>query len=185
MGGVMKRALSIIAAFISLCGFVSAKDFVIEVKAHYFSPSNPAFRDIYGGGIAYGAEVSIPVGKQLSVWFGGSRYSDRGELTFTKEETTIEILPLGCGLKYKMSRRGSGFYIGAGVNYCRFKEVNPIGDVSEGGLGLEAKIGNYVRIVDGLLIDIFVNYSYCKIKSADYRINVGGIEAGLGIGYGF
>ncbi len=28
-------------------------------------------------------------------------------------------------------------------------------------------------------------YSYCRMKPADYRINIGGLEAGIGIGYEF
>jgi len=35
------------------------------------------------------------------------------------------------------------------------------------------------------LIDLYLSYSYCKIKPADFEINIGGIEAGIGIGYKF
>jgi hypothetical protein len=66
-----------------------------------------------------------------------------------------------------------------------YKESNPLGDVSKGGLGYIGKTGSYVNVSGGLLVDLYVNYSYCKIKPADFEINIGGIEAGGSIGYQF
>ena len=71
------------------------------------------------------------------------------------------------------------------MNYYQYKETNPIGDVSEGGLDFVGKIGSYVTIFGGLLLDFYVDYSYCKINPADFEINVGGIAAGVGVGYRF
>ena len=181
----MKRTLLIIAVIITLSGFATAGDFMVELKAHYFSPSEEAFQDIYGGGIAYGAEASLGVWEELEVWFGGSYFSRKGELTFTKEETTLEIIPLGAGAKYRIISGSFSFYIGLGLNYYQYKEKNPIGDVSEGVLGYIGKAGSYVKVTDRLLIDLYMNYSYCKIKPADFDINIGGIEAGVGIGFRF
>ena len=59
-----------------------------------------AFRDIYGEGIMYGGEVNIRVWKALEVWFGASYFYKKGELTFTKEETKLKIVPIGAGIKY-------------------------------------------------------------------------------------
>ena len=181
----MKRTLLIIAIIITISGFANAGDFMIELKAYYFSPSEEVFRDIYGGGVAYGAEASIGVWEELEVWFGGSYFSREGELTFTKEETNLEIIPFGGGVKYRLTSGALSLYVGLGLNYYQYKEKNPIGDVSEGGLGYIGKVGSYVKVTEGLLIDLYVNYSYCKIKPADFKINIGGIEAGVGIGYRF
>ena len=133
----------------------------------------------------YGGEVSVGVWRDLDLWLGGSYFSRKGELTFTKEETTLEIIPLGAGVKYRLTRGSLSFYIGLGLNYYQYKEKNPIGDVSEGGLGYIGKVGSYVKVTDGLLIDLYLNYSYCKIKPADFDVNIGGIEAGVGVGYRF
>jgi hypothetical protein len=42
-----------------------------------------------------------------------------------------------------------------------------------------------MKVTGGLIIDLHISYSYCKMKPADYRINIGGFEAGIGIGYEF
>lgn len=170
---------------IFLSGYANATDILVELKAHYLNPSEQAFKDIYGGGMMYGGEVSIGVWKGLEVWFGGSYFSKEGELTFTKEKTTLEIYPLGGGLKCRLSEGVFSFYLGAGLNYYQCKESNPLGDISKGGLGYIGKTGSYVKITEGFLIDLYMNYTYCKIKPADFEINIGGLEAGVGIGYRF
>jgi hypothetical protein len=182
---VMRKLIIIFVTLIFLSSLSNASDVIVELKAHYLSPSEQAFKDIYGGGMMYGGEVSIGVLRGLGVWLGGSYFSKTGELTFTKEETKLEIYPLGGGLKYTMSMGIFYIYAGAGLNYYQYKESNPLGDVTEGGLGYIGKIGSYVKVTGGLLVDLYVNYSYCKIKPADFEINIGGIETGVGIGYEF
>jgi hypothetical protein len=155
----------IIAFVILLSGSAGATNVMVELKAYYFNPSDQAFRDIYGGGVMYGGEVSIGVWKGLEVWLGGSYFSRGGELTFTKERTKLEIYPLGGGLKYRLSEGVLSFYVGAGLNYYNYKESNPIGDVSKGGLGYIGKVGSYVKVTSGLLFDLYVNYSYCNFEA--------------------
>lgn len=57
--------------------------------------------------------------------------------------------------------------------------------MSKGGLDYIGKIGSYVKVTGGFLIDLYVNYSYCKMRLADFKINIGEIKAGIGIGYEF
>lgn len=182
---MMRKFIIIIVTLVSLSGLANAADFIVELKAHYLSPSEEAFKDIYGGGMMYGGEVSIGVWRGVEVWFGGSYFSKKGKLTFTKEETKLEIYPLGGGLKYRLTTGIMNFYAGAGLNYYQYKESNPLGHVSKGGLGYVGKVGSYVKVTGRLLMDLYVTYSYCKIKPADFKINIGGIEGGFGIGYIF
>ncbi len=63
----------------------------------------------------------------------------------------LEIYPLGGGLKYTMSTGIFYIYAGAGLNYYQYKESNPLGDVTKGGLGFLGKIGSYVKVTGGLL----------------------------------
>jgi opacity protein-like surface antigen len=181
----MKKFMIVIFVVALFSGLAHASDIIVEIKAHYLSPSEEAFKDIYGGGLVYGGEVSIGVWQGLDVWFGGNYFSKTGELTFTKEETKLEIYPLGAGLRYRISTGILDLYAGAGLNYYRYKESNPIGEVSEGGLGYVGKLGSFIKVMGGILLDLYVNYSYCKLKPADFEINIGGIEAGVGVGYQF
>ena len=181
----MKRLIGIITVILFFSGFANAVDFMIELRAHYFSPSEQIFRDIYGGGVMYGGEVSIEFWKNLQFWLGGNYYSGDGELTFTKEETSLQIIPIGGGLRYKLPVEIFSFHVGVGINYNLYKESNILGEVNEGGIGYVGKIGVMIKVVKGLIFDMFGEYSYCKMTPADFTINIGGIAAGIGLGYIF
>jgi hypothetical protein len=182
----MKKILGITAATIFLCGLANAADIMVELKGHYFMPSEEAFRDVYGGGINFGAEVSVEIGRRLAVWLGGSYFSRKGELTFTKEETELKIMAFGGGIKYIFpAGAGIDIYGAGGVNYCSYDEENVLGEVSKGGLGIVLKAGGLIKIINGIFLDAYINYSYCKMKPADIKINIGGFGAGIGLGYKF
>ena len=168
----MKKLMAIIAVVLFCSGLASATSVMVELKANYFSPSEKAFKDIYGGGMMYGVELGIGAWNNLDFWVGGSYFSKKGELTFTKEETKLSIFPIGCGVRYRFSTEVFDFYGGAGLNYCRYKEANPIGEVSKGGLGYVGKIGSMVKITRELVIDLYLNYFYSKIKPAYYKVKV-------------
>jgi len=182
----MKRLIGIIAATVFLCGLANARDFTVELKSHYFTPLEQAFRDIYGGGIEIGAEASVEIARRLAVWLGGSYFSRKGELTFTKEATELRIMTFGGGIKYIFpAGAGIDLYGAGGVNYCSYDEENVLGEVSKGGLGVVVKAGGLIRIINGIFLDIYTSYSYCKMKPADFKINIGGFGAGVGLGYKF
>ena len=46
-------------------------------------------------------------------------------------------------------------------------------------------MGSYVKVAGGLLLDLFLNYSVSYIETADYKVNIGGLGAGLGLAYEF
>lgn len=181
----MRKIFLALAIMIYLSGIVNAAIFSIELKGSYFSPTETAFQDIYGGGMTFGGEVSIGIWKKLQFWLGGNYYSGDGELSYTGEETSLQIIPIGGGLKYEFSKGTLRFYGGFGVNYYLYKESNVIGDVNEGGIGFVGKLGVMIKVVKGLMIDLFGEYSYCKMTPADFTINIGGIAAGIGLGYEF
>jgi len=164
---------------------VKPKKNYIKIGLNYFTPSEKVFKDIYGGGIMYGGEINIGVWKRLELWIDGGYFSKKGKLTYTEEETKLKIIPIGGGLKYVFGTEVLNFYIGAGLNYCYSEEANPIGNVSKGKLGYAGKIGSLFKVKGGLIIDLCISYSYCKIKPADYNVNIGGLKVGMGIGYKF
>lgn len=158
---------------------------VLEARGQYFSPSERAFRDIYGAGWMAEGEIGIRLFRNLELWAGGGYYSRKGLLTFTREKTSLTIQPVGGGLRYRITSGRISGYVGAGVNYYRYKESNPIGDVNKNSVGYVGKAGVFFRIVPGLLLDLNLGYSYCKMKPADFDINIGGIAAGAGFAIEF
>jgi len=181
----MKRiiqSLIFLTLFIVLWAGVQAGSVIFEVKASYFVPTEKAFNDIYGSGLMYGGEITVGIWKNLDIWAGGSYFSKYGELSYTGEETHLQIVPLGGGIKYRFTSGILNFYGGAGVNYFDYAESNIIGDVHDGAVGFVTKIGVYLAPVPQLVFDFFAEYSYCQMTPADFTINIGGIKAGVGMG---
>lgn len=183
--GEMRKLIIVVVISLLLPCLVYTTDVILEIKGGYFSPADKDFREIYGSGLIYGSELTIRIWENFELWIGVSHFRKDGELTFTQEETKINNIPFGSGIKYRFFTGDVSFYGGLGINYFHSKEINAIGDVTKNGLGYVAKIGSYVEITSGLLIDIYGEYSYCKIKPPDFGVNIGGFSAGIGLGYGF
>lgn len=181
----MRKVLMFLFVIFFAAVYMHAGSVTFEVKGSFFYPTEQAFKDVYGGGSMYGGEISLGIWKNLDIWIGGSYFSQYGELTFTGEETSLQIIPLGGGLKYRLSTGVLSFYGGVGVNFFNYKESNVIGDVKAGAVGFVTKAGAYLEPVNQFVIDFFVEYSYCKITPADFTIDIGGIKAGIGIGIRF
>jgi len=181
----MKRLFIILALSILLSGLAYAEGVIIELKGSYFAPSEKNFMDIYGAGLMYGGEATFRIWRNIEIWAEVNYFRKEGELTLTKDKTKLEILPIGGGLKYRLYFGRLSFYGGLGLGYFISEESNVIGDVTKNGLGYIGKIGSYIKIINGLLIDLNINYSYCKIKPPDFGVNIGGLTAGIGIGYEF
>lgn len=157
----------------------------IKIGANYFNPSEQSFKDIYGGGMVIGGEINIKLWRFMDLWLIGNYYSKKGSLPFTKEGTKMTLIPIGGGLKIRLQRGAINPYIGFGPVIYIYKETNPIGVAQGTKAGIIGQAGCYFNIVGGLLFDVSINYSYCSVKSQKIKANLGGIQAGIGLGYEF
>jgi len=154
----------------------------LTLKATRLSPSDADFKSIYGGGTPFGGELSFGLGKNLEFWIGASSFSKKGKTTYTREETSLSLLPISGGLKVKLlPGKAICPYLAAGAEYVMFKETSPIGDASANGIGWIGKAGVTIRAARFLGFDVHGAYSSCSIKTADFTFNVGGLELGGGI----
>jgi hypothetical protein len=152
------------------------------LKAAGFSPSDADFKSIYGGGIAYGGELSFGLSKSLDVWVGASAFSKKGKTSYTQEETSLSLIPLSAGLRWRiLPGKAVSPYLAAGAEGVLYKESAAIGDVSAKGIGFIGKGGLLIQAAGFLGIDAHVAYSSCSIKTSDFTFNVGGLELGAGI----
>jgi len=181
----MKKLIGIIAITIFLSGLANAAGFMVELKAQYFTPSEKAFKDVYGSQMTFGGEIGIHLGKGISIWAGGDYFSRKGKLSFTEEETKMQIIPLYVGIKYRFSAGKINPYLGLGIGYFQYKESNPIGKIEEGDMGYIGEVGCLFKIKGGLFFDIKGSYSYCKVKPAEIKAALGGLKAGIGLGFEF
>lgn len=182
----MKKTIMMTMIFLICGGINHATNVRIEARAKYFYPTEKAFKDIYGSGMSYGSEISIGIWRNFELGLTGSAFSKKGELTFTREETSLRIIAAGIVIKYVHPAAASvDAYGSISINYYTYKEKNPIGDVSTGKMGYIGRIGTYVKVIDGLFLDLYLDYSYCRIKPEELSVNIGGFGTGAGIGYQF
>lgn len=157
----------------------------VKIGANYFSPSEKSFKDMYDEGVTFGGEINIKLWKFINLWLVGNYYSKKGSLPFTKESTEMTLIPIGGGIKLILKKNVINPYLGLGPVLYIYKEKNPIGAADGTGIGVIGEIGCYFRIIGGLLIDTSVNYSYCEVKPQKIKADLGGIQAGIGLGYAF
>jgi hypothetical protein len=182
----MKKIIAILIVVLLSSTIATAEGIIFEIKGSYFSPSDKDFRDIYGGGLMYGGELTIGVYKGFSVWFGVNFFTKTGELTFSQEETSVNNSLYGGGLKYNFySGKRIDIYGGLGAYNFHSKESNIIGNVTTSSFGPVGKFGLNINIVEKFLFDLYFEYSYCKVKPSDFGVIIGGFSTGIGLGYEF
>jgi hypothetical protein len=184
----MKRILIFCLAIVLSSSLAHGK-FLIEAKGGYFLPSDKNFKIVYSGGklgewISYGGEIGITLGKGVGIWAGGHYFNKKGKLTLTEEETKIQITPVYGGIKFRLSQSDVVPYLGVGVGYFQYKEENRIGSVSKANIGYIGQ-GGFLIKAGVIIIDLQASYSYCKVKPMDVEADLGGFQAGIGLGFEF
>ena len=182
---IKKKAGWAAALVVLTAGQAGASGFAIGISGFYFIPVDQAFKRVYGPGPGIEAVGIIRLWRNLDLWVGADYFQKRGELTFTGEETTVRVFPVKAGLRFRIPAGRFNFHAGAGLGYFFFEEKNPIGRVTEKKIGFLAKAGCYIKIVKGLYVDGYFQYSYCSIRPLDMEADIGGMSLGLGIGYDF
>jgi opacity protein-like surface antigen len=176
----MKKYIIVLMIAIAL---LSAQAYAvnIEVKGAYYFPSDKSFKDIYGNGLMIGAEIVFKISGPLDMWIEGNYLTAKGKLSYTQEVTTVKIIPAGAGIRYTYLAGRVSPYVGAGARYYQYKESNPIGIAKKGGFGFVVTGGVGLKIVDRVSLDFRLGYSSCSMTPADFKINIGGLEAGGGL----
>ena len=169
----------------SLSGRAVMKRHSIKIGAMSFVPSEQSFKDIYGSGLGFGGELNFGLWNAVELWLVGNYYTREGSLPVTAEATTLSLLALGGGPKFRFSHARISPYIGIGPVVYIYKEENPIGLAEGTGIGYIGQFGVSFLVGGGLLLDASVNYTYCQVQPQNIKANVGGLQLGLSIGYSF
>lgn len=176
----------LVAGFVlAFAGRAASEGLSIQARGAYFSPTDKAFREIYGYGMSWGGELSFAISERGAIWAGGDYYSKVGKLGFTGDETKIRIVPLAAGVKYYFSGGRLRPYAGAGVAYFQYKETNSIGTIEKGDVGLVARAGLLVMLGPTFFMDVQAGWSTCSVEPAEVKANLGGLSLGLGLGFEF
>ena len=166
-------------------GVEKMKRVTVLARVDYFSPSEEIFSEVYTSGINYGGEITVSLLKGISLSIGASLFSKKGEMTPLGEETTISIMPVELGVLYRFSKTKISPYLGGGVGYYTLSEESYLGEVNANGVGYFGQLGMAIHLGKAFVIDLNAKYNLCNITIGEIENNIGGIRAGMGMGFCF
>ena len=183
------RTAAVLLALALTAAGARAAETSLTLKGGYFAPSDAVFRDVYGGGPAFGLDIAVPVAGPLRAWAGVELFAKRGLTTESEEATKVTITPLFAGLRLQFGRKGVRPYFGAAAALFMFKESNGLGTASESGLGALGQAGLVVLMGRSFGLDVHAGYRACTLTAGDaedpLEARIGGLSAGLGIAVRF
>jgi hypothetical protein len=185
MGNLIRLMFALVATLPLTSLAAAAQATTVQARGGYFAPSDAGFKDVYGGGPQYGGQITRRVAGRWDGWIEARRQARSGELTFTHEPTSMSLLRILAGARYRFSDGRLVPYADAGLGLYRFSESNVIGDVSKGGLGALARVGALLKLGRRVHLSFDVGYSHCQMKPAESEVKLSGIEAGGGIALAF
>jgi hypothetical protein len=182
------KALLVVLALAGVTNTAWSAGVTLTLKAGLFFPGDSVFREDYKNVVVFGGELAVPLAGGLHVWAGAEYFGDNGTLPITAEETKLRIVPVFAGLRYHFGRSSIRPYLGAAGAYFLFKEENPIGRISESGIGFLGQGGLLYRLSERIWVDLFANYRACTLKTDDLdplEADIGGFFTGLGLVFKF
>lgn len=154
----------------------------LGLEVGYFHPQAQDFLDVYGGGIQLGSELSMDIWKGFTAWLGGRYLRRTSQLSLTKEDITLQLIPiyLGGGYQFLSSGRWHPF-IGGGVSLNLFSEKASLETIKQSKFGLWGQAGVSVRIMKSIALEAKCIYNHCRMEFTDAEVDVSGISGILGI----
>jgi hypothetical protein len=161
---------------------------VLALRAGGFFPSDDVFREVYGTGLSFAADLSVPLAGPLQLWAGAEFLNKTGLLPVSEEKSELRIVPLFAGLRLQFGRKNVKPYFGAAAAYFMFHEENPIGAADDNALGLIVQAGLQVRFGGPVWLDLFTGYRTATVRTDGedpLEARLDGFSAGLGLAYRF
>ena len=182
----MRTKISIGLISLILTGTAFAESFSIQFNASFFSPSDKYFKSIYGNAPMYGLKIGATITKGLVFWVDADFYTKNGRMTQTTEVTNLKLVPILAGLYLRLIPAGKfSPYLGGGIGYFLYQEKSPLGTVSKGDVGFVAQAGIVFKVGRTVFADLQGSYTACKVNPAGVEADLGGLKAGLGLGFAF
>jgi len=164
-----------------------AGTFKVGASVNYYDISDSIFKELYtGGGIMLSGFLSYSY-KMFELRTEFNTFQLNGNMSLTKEEIKFSMNPIVIGFRIVLLNRTISPYLGSGFDYCPYKEDLParFDQVSESVIGFHFEAGSYFYLAKGLHLDFNVRYTNLNAESFEGDVKIGGIRAGLGVGYRF
>ena len=171
----MQKRLLYLLVILSICGTADGQVLTLGLKSGYFTPRESIFKEMYGSGLSFGGRVELTLADRFSIWMGVEYFSQKGYLSFTREETRVEIIPFDFGIRYYYPVRWFIPYIGSALRISEFTETNPIGTAEQSRVGYVGEAGVLVGLSGPFQVDLRVSYISCTVDPDDFGVNIGGL----------
>ncbi|MBN2199452.1 MAG: hypothetical protein JW747_06325 [Candidatus Aminicenantes bacterium] len=154
----------------------SERQGTLEFYTGRYSITEPLFKTVYQeGGAIQGLVLSSSLIFNVDFYLELKAVYKKGELTYSKEPTTLVLAPVSLGLRYVLPLGIVQPYAGAGVDFLLFFENNPIGSYFNYVRGYHGQGGVYIRFAKGF--PVLLNFK-AKFTKATFQINDRAIELG-------
>lgn len=180
----------ILAACLSLwTDPVEALDISAEFRAAAFIPSSHTFRDLYGDVLpCYAIEFGVPMYCNFAGW-ANADWFQRNKRHDCISKSSVNVYNFSFGLKYVYTTCSNlNLYLGIGPSFggiCLKNKSTGYRETSSKFIaGLVVKSGIGYTFCSGVFVDVFLDYLYQPVRFHK-RIDIGGVKAGLGVGYTF
>jgi hypothetical protein len=188
------------AIFITLAAFLALAAFPLEAQERpieqgslevilgRYDMKEPRFDTVYPpGGLLAGLGGSAAIVSNLNLYLEAKYWEREGELTFSKELTTLRLFPISLGARYIVPLGVFNPYAGAGGDIIFYYEDNAIGTTVNSASGYHVSAGTYLRFSRDvpLMVNLKAKYTWAKAVEGDFEIQLGGLEYSVGLALAF
>jgi hypothetical protein len=157
-----------------------------------YEVSDQVYNQIYSGNtLIFGFELSRIFARNgnhnFGVVVGVNYYKDKGSSTLTQEESTFTLIPYYFCVEYLLNQKQVVPFVRVGLNIMNYKEKSEVHEISGSSVGPQIALGMYIKIPDleQLRLKFYFKWMGATAEEEDVSLNIGGIEAGIGISFGF
>ena len=100
----------------------SSEGFRVGASLGYYSVADSIYKNSYGSGnLMYGGFLSYDLSNNIELRGEISYFSDKGEMTLTKEKIKFSLIPVMIGIRTRLIQiKNLNPYLGAGIDFSFF-----------------------------------------------------------------
>jgi len=176
---IVLLALIISNSIFSSALLASDRQGTLEFIIGNYGMNEPRFKAAYQeAGVIRGMALSCQLIYDFDFYLEIRYLNKLGLLTYTKEETKLQLLPISLGIRYVRPMGWAYPYLGVGPDFYLYYETNPIGTVFNSAKGFHFQGGSYFQFLKKLPLWLNLKLKYTKVKTEENnrKIELGGFE---------
>ena len=153
----------------------------IELFLGNYTIQEPLFKTVYEpGGSLQGLILSSMLFFNIDFYLELKTLYKTGQLTYSKEKTTLLLVPVSLGLRYGLPLSFLQPYAGGGLDFYLFYESNPIGSLFNYVQGYHFLAGVYLRFAKSfpILLNFRIKNTWAQAEVNNRKVELGGLEYG-------